>query len=81
MFGDALGGPPPLAGRARDRSLSPEAAWAAANLPNDLPAILPKTMSGRELREAGWSLDIEVAAALDVSRTVPKLDADGTFRP
>mgnify|MGYP006191746443 CR=1 FL=1 len=28
-------------------NLSPEAAWAAANLPNDLPSILPKTASGK----------------------------------
>jgi 2-phosphosulfolactate phosphatase len=62
------------------RSLSPEAAWAAANLPTDLPSILPKTASGRELADAGWTLDIEVAAALNVSRTVPRLDADGAFR-
>lgn len=66
--------------RSHSRSLSPEAAWTAANLPNDLPSILPKTASGRELRDAGWSLDIEVAAALDVSRSVPRLDAGGTFR-
>ena len=80
MFGDALGGPQP-ATTGRSRSLSPEAAWTAANLPNDLPSILPKTASGRELEEAGWSLDIEVAAALNVSRTVPRLDPEGTFRP
>lgn len=81
MFGDALGGaPPPPGGSRRSRSLSPEAAWAAANLPNDLPSILPKTVTGRQLGEAGWSLDVEVAAALDVSRTVPKLDAAGAFR-
>jgi 2-phosphosulfolactate phosphatase len=79
MFGEALGGAQP-ATTGRTRSLSPEAAWAAANLPNDLPSILPKTASGRELHEAGWSLDIEVAAALNVSRTVPRLDAEGTFR-
>ena len=81
MFGEALGGgPQPAPARGRSRSLSPEAAWAAANLPRDLPSILPKTASGRELVEAGWSLDIEVAAAVDVSRTVPKLDDQGTFR-
>jgi 2-phosphosulfolactate phosphatase len=79
MFSEALGGEP-QAPAGRSRILSPEAAWAAANLPRDLPALLPKTASGRELTEAGWSLDIEVAAALDVSRTVPTLDAQGTFR-
>ena len=78
MFGETLGAPaPPPASR---RSLSPEAAWTAANLPTDLPTLLPKTASGRELEEAGWSLDIEVAAALNVSWAVPKLDAEGTFR-
>jgi 2-phosphosulfolactate phosphatase len=81
MFSEALGGEPQApAGRNRSRILSPEAAWAAANLPRDLPALLPRTASGRELTEAGWSLDIEVAAALDVSRRVPTLDAQGTFR-
>lgn len=81
MFGQALGGEAQTpSARNRTHSLSPEAAWAAANLPRDLPSILPKTVSGRELTDAGWSLDIEVAAALDVSRTVPKLDAEGTFR-
>ena len=63
------------------RTLSPEAAWVATAVPGDLPALLPKTASGRELHEAGWSLDIEVAAARDVSQTVPKLDKSGTFRP
>ena len=76
MFGETRQAPKP----ARSRSLSPEAAWTAANLPNDLPGILPKTASGQELHAAGWSLDIEVAAALDVSTAVPKLDGEGTFR-
>lgn len=76
MFGEQA----PAPTRARSRSLSPEAAWAAANLPSDLPSILPKTASGRELDEAGWSLDVEVAAALNVSQAVPRLDRDGTFR-
>jgi len=80
MFGEAMGGPTPPPTQARVRSLSPEAAWVAANLPADLPAVLPQTASGRELENAGWSLDIEVAAALDVSTTVPKLDGRGAFR-
>ena len=79
MFGGSRGPTPPPA--TSSRSLSPEAAWAAANLPTDLAEILPKTASGRELADAGWSLDIEVAAALNVSHTVPKLDDQGTFRP
>lgn len=78
LGGDAVGAPqPPKGGH---RNLSPEAAWAAVNLPNDLPKILPMTASGRELDQAGWTLDIEVAAALNVSRTVPKLDPQATFR-
>jgi len=76
MFGEPSQAPRTSPGR----TLSPEAAWTAANLPTDLPTILPKTASGRELVEAGWSLDIEVAAALNVSHTVPRLDPRGTFR-
>lgn len=72
---------PPDASSQPVRSLSPEAAWAAASIPNDVAKLLPKTSSGRELEDAGWSLDIEVAAARDVSTTVPKLNAEGTFRP
>jgi len=76
MFGEGPhAAPPPSL-----RTLSPEAAWTAANLPTDLPSILAQTATGRELQAAGWALDIEVAAALDVSRTVPKLDPAGTFR-
>ncbi len=79
MFGgEGLAAAPPQTTRAP--SLSPEAAWVAANLPADLPKLLPRTASGRQLQDAGWSLDIEVAAALDVSRTVPRLDKHGTFR-
>jgi len=79
MFGESLGEAPP-APRGANRNLSPEAAWTAANLPTDLPKILPATASGRELEESGWSLDIEVAAALNVSHSVPRLDEQGTFR-
>jgi len=79
MFGETLGGEPPPPPTVA-RTLSPEAAWAAANLPTDLPKLLPKTASGRELGAGGWSLDIEVAAALNVSTTVPRLDKQGTFR-
>lgn len=78
MFGEAMVGPP--VATTGNRTLSPEAAWAAAGLPTDLPDLLPKTASGRELEESGWSLDIEVAAALDVSQTVPRLDPHGAFR-
>jgi 2-phosphosulfolactate phosphatase len=33
--------------------------------------------SGRELIERGFQRDVELACALDVSRTVPLLDGDG----
>lgn len=78
MFGEALQPPTPPG---PSRTLSPEASWAATAVPTDLATLLPKTASGRELHAAGWSLDIEVAAARDVSHTVPKLDETGTFRP
>ena len=78
MFGEQLGAAPPPTGPRR--SVSAEAEWVAAAMPGDLPAVLPKTASGRELLDGGWSLDIEVAAALNVSRTVPKLDGKGVFR-
>jgi len=68
------------AGAAPSRSLSPEATWAASSVPADLTTLLKQTASGRELDQAGWSLDIEVAAARDVSQTVPRLDKIGTFR-
>ncbi len=77
MFGGALQpeSPPKAA-----RTMSPEASWAATAVPLDLPGLLPTTASGLELQAAGWSLDIEVAAARDVSSTVPRLDDHGTFR-
>ena len=78
MFGNALQAAPPAK---PPRTLSPEASWAATAIPADLATLLPRTTSGRELEASGWSLDIEVAAARDVSHTVPKLDDHGTFRP
>jgi len=78
LFGEALQAPGAAA--TPHRSVSAEAAWVAASLPADLASVLARTASGRELEEAGWSLDIEVAAARDVSRTVPRLDPKGTFR-
>jgi len=77
LFGEALptettSGPP--------RTLSPEAAWAASAVPDDIASLLADTASGRVLRQAGWSLDIEVAAARDVSQAVPRLDRQATFR-
>jgi 2-phosphosulfolactate phosphatase len=55
------------------RSLSPE----AMGMPFEGPMV--ECASARELTEVGWGLDVEVAAAVDVSRTVPILRADGAF--
>lgn len=62
------------------RDLSPDAraavaAYRAARMPQDI-ADCP---SGRELIEAGFAQDVEIAAAVDVSNTVPVL-TDGAFR-
>ena len=77
MFGNAPQAAPPTE---PPPTLSPEASWAATAIPSDLASLLPRTASGRQLQEAGWSLDMEVAAARDVSQTVPRLGQDGTFR-
>jgi 2-phosphosulfolactate phosphatase len=55
---------------------SPEAsaalgAWNAAK--DDLAAFLESCASGRELIERGFEEDVEIAAKLDVSATVPVL--------
>lgn len=65
---------------AAGRSASPEAAVAAAGVPlaGMLTEVLLACGSGRELVDLGLSLDVEVAAALDVSRTTPHL-VDGTY--
>jgi len=78
LFGEAL---QPVTSSKPPRTVSPEASWAATSVPDDLATLLPQTASGRELAAAGWTLDIEVAAARDVSQTVPMLDSAGTFRP
>lgn len=62
-----------LAGLASD-SVSPEAemavaAWRAASLPEDLG----RCASGRELAEAGFSADVDIAAQPGVSDVVPVL--------
>lgn len=73
---DALGeGDPAL-------SLSPEARSAGAAFRgalHDLPAALAESGSGRQLRSAGKGEDIEWAAALNVSRGIPVLGAEGAF--
>jgi len=80
LLGEAVAQQAPTGRSGPRRSVSPEAGWIAAAVPADLTDQLPRTASGRELNEAGWSLDIEVAAARDVSRAVPRLDPRGTFR-
>jgi 2-phosphosulfolactate phosphatase len=63
-------------------SLSPEAESAARSVPSagDLLDALRTCASGIELHEHGWALDVEVAAALNASRAVPRLAPDGAFR-
>jgi len=58
------------------RDASPEARLAAAAydaVRADLAAALPACASGRELVEAGFARDVEIAAELDVSARVPVL--------
>jgi 2-phosphosulfolactate phosphatase len=61
----------PAAGR------SPEAELAVAQLAvareQGLGDVLAATSSGRELRAEGFAVDVELAAALDVSTAVPRL--------
>jgi 2-phosphosulfolactate phosphatase len=70
------------AGPATGLTLSPEVQAAARALPppDTLTAALQSCASGRELVDKGWSLDVEVAAALGTSRCVPLLGPDGAFR-
>ena len=78
---DLLGAGAVLAGIDPARSRSPEARAAAAtfaSMAGDLPAVLHESASGRELAEKGLEADVEWAAQLDVSRTVPVL-RDGAF--
>ncbi|CAM3729023.1 2-phosphosulfolactate phosphatase [Nocardioides zeicaulis] len=61
-------------------AVSPEArmavaAWRGASLPDDLLGCA----SGRELAEAGFAVDVEVAARHDVSEVVPVLQGE-SFR-
>jgi 2-phosphosulfolactate phosphatase len=63
-----------------DEELSPEARLAAAAfraVAPSLAASLRGCASGRELAEAGFGEDVEVAAQLDVSDVVPVLSGDG----
>jgi len=70
------------------RSASPEAVAAVAALASmrhGLAEVLWECASGRELRAGGFRADVEMAAALDVSTIVPRLDegafSAGTVRP
>jgi 2-phosphosulfolactate phosphatase len=62
--------------------LSPEARVAAAAFraaDGGLGAMLSESVSGRELHDAGFGRDVEIAAVLDASELVPVL-VDGAFR-
>lgn len=68
--------------RARGCGLSPEAA-AAADLWEATPdpaAAIHASASGRDLAARGFSEDLELATAMDVTTVVPRVDADGAFR-
>jgi 2-phosphosulfolactate phosphatase len=59
-----------------EKSVSPEAAVAIAAylaVADDLPTTLRECSSGRELIQVGFAADIKLAAAVDVSTTVPIL--------
>ena len=63
-------------------SKSAEAAAAIAAFESSqhaIHALLTESGSGRELIERGFGLDVDLAARVDVSRTVPRLQA-GAFR-
>ncbi len=62
-------------------SLSPEAAIAAGaweSVRHHLHDVLLQCSSGRQLVESGYAQDVQLAAELDVSPTVPAL-RDGRF--
>ena len=58
--------------------VAPEAAAAAGSVPGDLGSALRACASGRELIDAGYADDVDTAAELDGSRSVPVL-RDGAF--
>ncbi len=62
-----------------ETGLSPEAAAAVAAfraVEDRLAEALPHCASGRELVEAGFAADVDLAAAYDVSGVVPVLTGD-----
>lgn len=77
---DLLGAGAILAAMTADPSPEARAAMAAfRDAAHSLPEALSQCASGRELSEKGWQADIEYAARLNVSTTVPVL-TDGAFR-
>lgn len=62
-----------------DPAMSPEASAAVAMFEGAEPYLLDwlrRCASGKELADRGFESDVEVAAALDVSRAVPVLEGD-----
>ncbi len=62
---------------------SPEARYVAEGFLKfqaDIVSEIEQTVSGRELIEAGYAEDVEVACALDESLSVPLLGEDGFIR-
>lgn len=77
---DLLGAGAILAAMTGDPSPEARAAMAAFHdATHDLPEVLSRCASGRELTEKGWQADVGYAAQLNVSTTVPIL-TDGAFR-
>jgi 2-phosphosulfolactate phosphatase len=75
---DLIGAGAILAALAPNRP-SPEAVATMAAfraVASDLEQFLAACSSGQELRERGFADDVELAARLDVSLTVPRLDGD-----
>jgi 2-phosphosulfolactate phosphatase len=74
---DYLGAGAVVAGLAGDRS--PEARAAAAawhDAEPNVAGVLWSTASGRELQERGWAADLDAAAAVNISQSVPALTGD-----
>lgn len=68
---------------ALDRPMTAEAkvardAFRAAG--NDLPGLIRDSLSGRELIDRGFAIDVEMASAIGVSAIAPQL-VDGAYRP
>jgi 2-phosphosulfolactate phosphatase len=62
---------------------SPEASLAAASfraVEDEIPSVLRRSVSGRELIERGFPDDVELAAAVDSSEAVPQWDTSHAVR-